>query len=1825
MEILKPPRITSLEPQHIRVVIHTEYNHSDVIELHGVFPFETVFSIKQRIALHFDGNKTWLPSQQFVAQEVGEGAYKPIEFSWPFASSLADPLHPDRIGVPDVRLYKDGMRLPVFPSIFSGITSERAIAAVAGGARTIHVWNISIVAAAAGFGPTNAITEEMFEGVFQVYFPLIQTREILAFAFMPLNDADRESFAVAKAYRAFVDERLGKIESSISDIVGANPVVLRELRRLRYVLPKHESYSESILELKFYEYAPTNLVPFVRFFPSNPRAAPLVKLAMTPAGTSKIADRKLLEAMLGDTPSMDMGSVLIFKSPIYHPRAPLGTAWTLRIFEDGTAELIIGAPRKDAPLPYLVVDEAIRLLPEFLASTPWSVDQLELVELAAVYEFTSKLEGVRPTPRELKLRLDPFVPLFMEDTVLEGSRAELSLRFKAVSNFVADTDPVMNLITTLFLRTSDASLESVRVHEVIIAAITREFGIPHSEGAVYLQTWISRNADFIMDDKTAMASTNLGCMIDIYNKHPQYTFQLNNVESMIDLRRIMTLMTLFTSKKSSDLRVGSVAESKAAAAAILEMNAAVPAAVPAAATAAPVKKPKLTEAEIMELEALGIAPGDDDEEAAEVGVGAVSEEELRAVVHSTEPAPQFVPKPLAEGEFVAPMADEWFTSRLKSRNDALFGYKGKKLYSRVCQTQQHQPNVMAPETYTRVRTLYGDSVFWVEAPLNEYDLLAAISAVKSVNDRDKAMPGVKKTLAEVIELEKRALRLGFPLKDNRSVVTLPSKAPLVTEQDKTEINELIRLQQLKPLWTVARLGADTTKPNYFICSELWCVRDDLPLIPSQFVGSIAYDGSPKVPNSCAFCGGLMLTTPSSPKPGETVFRRPTAGKGESVAKYIGILGKLHHPDLYPLPCCFTTPSTLEIPPGSAPVPPPFAPLPPLQAPIAEMEATEMEDVAGPAAAPAGPSGPAAPVAGLDESRLQPFSIKRVGGAQNQWYIPKQNVLGRNSEGWIDLEKGSIAVPPRSVNAILGQDPEKYLTAIKGAFAVSQLSYLAAPASAFIRYGLGTNIREPGLNLLNIIAYAKYAIDYALSEDDSMTMQTPAMILETMLETRGNEMARVFLQANFGTLLHEFSTPSQDLPADREIEFLTWWGRIGLVREHQRAYAINYFLAWDNFKNYLRDMREPKELRIWESFFAAPGLLTRSGFIVVTIVYPKGKDAPAIIKCPEFGIPARFQQQKPPILFVVQDAATGLYDPLVFYDGVSKDEKRLLGVLQAETEIFGKLPPSTREPLQAFISQYFDSDIGCGRSAEPVHPWIPVEDTTRIPKLSELLDGIGKSDARAEGLLRDRSNRLVGLIVRWEKTDFFLPCLDDGRVGILPSLIGEDAMRPLPSLDKVIDMIMGKQIVVRDKKIGRLFPGLEPHGLKVRGDMIVALELACGAWLPVEPLSITSEVPHKRFAEMKKKVLRSDFIDVLPWETDIHLLKPFTRKETLEATSEEVLDEAYQHLRISFAKWLNKPEGDPVKSQIEELRKARRRLPLYELQKRLDILLTSVIANPSGPWITQVGEAQTMLLRRDCLQLGETDCKGGCAWSGGRCLIHAVGTPRYVDPERVLIARLVDELLRTFGLAKEILENRVPYLRPLAEDSIIHEGESLIFSTSGRGDELLYEQLGYTGRKPGAYARGLTYPEEVAFDDEDLGPAGLPADWAERLRPAVFGADIARDPRARFETALSTITDRSIDELEHSVGHPLTGSVEDWSELATHLSIDVLLTRVNPATRALGIVEWIKGVGAGAGAAIRKFVILDVNGIPLQRTSDNKLVILEPDLPSSIRMWIEGHD
>lgn len=1793
-DIRNPPRIESFHPFTIQIVQHNAIDNTETFNLDNIFPFETLFNLKQRITLrNIDSTtkKLWLPSQMFLAIETESSIFQSIEFRWDFQSTFQNPFDATVLGKPNSHIYKHGERVPITPSLFSGITIETALPKEQ---RVIHIWNLGSIATATGYSYPGDISDDVFFGFLHLYFPMVQSKEDIFDAFEPISTIDTEAFDIVVAHRKYVSERLEKLESMLRSDDILEPPVLNELLDLHYSLPKKKSFGKGFLELKFYEMVPTQAMPFIRFFPANVREMPVTKLYSVSGGISAIENKKLLNKLLDDQPPLKLGSVILIKAPIYHSDAPPGTTWTIRIFEDGSAELSIGAPRKNQPLSGPVLAEAFRILPTMLENTPWlPTMELELSQISAYYKFTSSLEE-KPNSDELKKRLDLFLPFFSREKGVDPT-AQMNLRYKTVSNYVRDTDPIMDYITTLYLRDAVTSADTKHFHSYVEELI-KEFGISRKSAAHYVDSWVSYHSDQLLVAKNKIVfERNIGSAISVYNDHPNYRFLLTNVESKIDLSRILALLTVLTQNQSEILRVSESMKEEAKVDAVIT------------AVEDQISMEKGVESDKEEGEdddanewsfAMASrmpheAEGEEDEEAdAEAEVK--TETEVAPLPTGTE-----ILKPT---DIIASLGEEWYLNTLKQKNTGLFA----KGYSRVCQANAgKQPNVMDFATYKRARLFYKDEVFWIESPLSQQNLFLLQFVSSTVDERVKPVNSNNMSISEMLEAEKQALRLGFPLKKDISVYTTIKKPAQPDPVVKSEIDELIKKQKSKPLWTVVRAGSDFDKPNYYLCSELWCVKDNLPLIPSEFEGTVSRrfnkDGTPmeKEPNSCPICGGTILENMKEPGRGQTVVQRKQAGSSK-LQKYAGFT-KVINPKGFALPCCFADPNNQSLPEDIQPIPKKQI-----------MDDEVVHDVIVKKKSVVLPD---------KENRNRPFSSSKKGlSSKNDWYIPNQNILGRIVDRWSFLDKGSVSVPSTAVNTLLGQNPSTFLTEKGGVLQGSINSQLKPNAHAFVQYGLGNSLRHQGINLISLLAYAEYATAYTSQPDDSLFIRSNDAILTKMFDEKAIEMFHAFQTANYGSLVHEFSAPDQNINAEMDGEFKAWYSSVaGKVSAGQRAYYTNLYIAWNNFKNYVYDKDEPKDLRLWESLFAQKGLLTKTGFVLVRIIVPKNPNDEARIECPKFGISFKDQQSRPPLLFILQDSVTGLYDPLVLYDGVSKDEKRLLGVLQETMPIFGMLSQRIKEPLQAFLTKYYQPYEGCARTASPIHPWMPVRDATRVPKLGELIASASYNWIRIISLLRDRSNRLVGVIIYnrpYGKQElavpFYIPCVDDGTIlPGTPSVYGEDEdALPRSSLKEIMELLIGKQNVISEHKLAHSFPGLEPARLSSDGRNIIAVELKCGATIPCAPITLMTKLDKSDVHKRLPILPTVEFKDDMPWETDIAILGSTSEDDkSLGQTDEEVLEESYQHLRISISNWLNEnPKGRKVRTQIELLRQARKRLPLFELQKRLDILLTPIVSS----FLTENGERQPFLLRRDCLQIKkEKACVAGCSWSDGRCLIHTTQTPRYLEPLRVLTARLADELLRTFGEAAEILEQHVSYLKPIAKDQIVKEGDTLMFSAFGRGDESLYDKLGYSRRRPGTYTRALTYPEEVSKSEIEIATHTGLEEWG--FQKPVFGADISRDPLNKIVSILVYMTGKSIDEIEREIG-PFTGSNANWTLLANMLEVNIIFTEYN--NQQIKPAEIIRRQPISS-----QYIILDPDGIPLLHIQSKKYIVADKDLPSVIHKWL----
>jgi len=1823
MDITEPSRLPSLGPRAITILSHLDETRMvklDDSRFTAIFPFETLFSLKQHIAVTL---KTSPPNQLYIAMEIGPNQFRPLEFSWPFLGDkgLPNPHDPAVLRQPDSRIYEDDAKKPVYPTIYSGVTLENTLLVAQPEQPTIHVWTLESL-----LRPDQPLDEPVFEGFVKLYFPQLRSQPTS----LRMSTADLQTLS---EYRTYMDTRLSRLETGvISDIVkDAELPELTKLYIYKSILPKAPNYNSSLLELKFYEMIPTPSKPFLRYFSAKDRVPSIIKVATARDGKPYITNEKLLDSLMADKPSTDMGAIILIKRPIDDPKV-LGICWTVRIYEDGSAEMYIGAPRRGVSVSAKTVNAAQSVLRDMLAGTPWENIEpasIKLCDLTAEYEFTTNLGGRKPGKVELVNRVDTFTPLFSIDPPFEDEtpQAALILRYKGVSNYVQYSNPIMNYLTLLYLnRGSKTEVDVPR--GAYIKALVKEFGISLEEATQAEEDWIQRHSTHVImyksgkgddlrikdlairdarcsvknppttEEDTTVAAYNVGAAIRLYNDHPKYRILITGCESTRDLERMLTLMTLFLSESTETLKVDKTAKAEEAVAAT-EAD---------IAEAAPEVPEELNQAfdygllDMMQNQANNDAAEEDEaEEEAE-------EEEV------TKPSAVAVPTALAPDETVEAITKEWYLNKLKSRDNDLFQYTDTseartKLYSRQCQlTQNRQPNVLSKEAYRRAKELYGDKVRWLEVPLKP-DVQKAYDVAVSKTVGQRKGKGTNKQIAE---MEMLILRKGFALKADgegrRSITEVDSSL----KEEKAIIDGLIAEQESKPVWLVTQTGTDAKHINNYICTEFWCVRDDLPLLEAEFNGTVGYDGKPKAAKSCPFCRGTVIRNNAKPAIGETVLQRPTSAASGKVAKYSGFLSGLFHPDKYALPCCFVEQKHVAPPEGAK---------------LPELPSTEeaAPSASAPAPVPLPGSAPTAaqPVKDI-VNRSKPFSPNA-----KTWYIPNQNILGRIKLDWFELEKGAIAVPPASVNRFIGQNPEDFLTKNRGVEQQETNSHLlpyrdnTTPAQAFVRYGLGHSQREPGKNFLALLAWAEYATEEFAQHNDGNTIKTEEQVLDVLLDklNGANEpfAARAFEQANYGTLIHEFANRSGAEAPTGAIQ--EWCGKMGLLPTDGgeiSAAAKQFYFAWHRFKEYVADTKEPKELRLWESLLAVPGLFTEHGVLLVRIRVPKNKNEDPVLLCPHFGISVHNKIYPPPFLLLVEDEVTANYDPLVLYDGKTLMDKKMYGVIhfQAAGSI-ETLPPKVRVPLQTFVEEYV-SETGCGRSVPPVHPWLPVRSMEFKPPSITDLNSIKNPDIITPDthLLRDRSNRLVGIIdVQTDKTKLYVPCVDDGL--ILPqcaSMYGEESLLPPPTLQTVFTSM---------PKIESLMPkAFRINGKKTQ---YTAVDLVCGITIPIAPISVEDPVLNEpAYAKLKAEsplILKEG---TEPWLADLALMAPKAPVKSLEtATKEEELEEAYQHLRITLSEFLagqfkspaDQQSGRVLKAKIDKLRQARRRLPLFELQRRLDSLLYPYV----NQWVKRDDNrvaAKPSVLRRECTQITkQSDCIEGCSWTEGeaplrQCLIHTTATERFLDPVHLMSARLTDELLRTFGKAMEILNHTVSRLKPLQGSEFRYENGSLLFSAVGRGTQLLYDILGYSKRQPTDYTAGLTYPEEVGINELAI---ELPEDWKESLYRIVVSPYLAGDPRAFLNQVMRIAKFIPADKSFH-------GTQKEWIELAKELNVNVLRTYYNSETNRIDISQSDSIIESKAD--VPNYIVLDVNGVPLQNKKTTGFTLREDELPASIQMALD---
>jgi len=1665
----------------------------------------SVADLKRLIWTQQSGDPRWAPERVFIGVRSADGAtLRPLEFWWPGASdnpALPDPLIPDNQRPSPLLVDEAGNRKPVSPVLTAGLLVESTLRPD----ETVEAISLAV------FSAMGVPTSALFTGFFQLYWPwLTAPTQVADAAATTATPADREALAATIPY---IEDRVGRIsivQRALRAHVGGSKAIMTSVVRMRWILPMPADRPQS-LEKTFYALPASEIIPFLRYYPVT--GSPLLKLGLGPDGSPLISDPRVLEAYINRPAPNIKSAVVVARIPIVSSHVERGAAFLLHLFEDGTTDITLEVPQHGATYIAAVATDAERQLRGVLAAIGYPPEAIpQLRELHATYRWT------HPDPRraqplsaaKLQQRAAALTPFLDPVPAVPGETALAVFRWRAVSNYESEAAQFA-FITQMVLR--GGVQEGADARAAYLRELSERFGMTAEAADATLERWLENRAEAVAPGPgaagvEAVARRATGASVAVSGTHPEYSLELQDVDSPVELQRLLSVVAVLLGAASTEITIAPPAPEVAAAAA-------------AVAVAEEVMEETVTAAadeDIGELDPAMAALMADLGYDMDAGVGGDAEEsppalaitELPAATPASPPPPPpldvdaaiaalgDIPcggSPWAPGEPALKLKDDWYMDRLKREDKVLFGYSSTttgrvKGFSKTCQRRDgRQPNVLTQNEYIRVRHCYDDRVRFVLLP-----------------------PSKPADLPQD-----------------------PKWKPTGTRSDDYYMRDP---ESGRPMWTVYGYinKTDPSKRTYLMCPELWCDRDNLPLLREEFAGTEGR-GFTKPPNTCPFCGGRAIAKLDTPEPGESVIVRTPKESTGKYHSFIGTVTRTKHPDGYELPCCDTTPRLLKKYMKRA-----------YEGKIVYgQELPDEDDEIAAAAGAAGAEVIPELEAGVPEAAGVTADEPTVGYAAKLGSMTTQYILSSDKS----LEAGKIGLLPPLLDTFFGQNSQRSveMRGIRPTFADG--------ATLFVRVGVDVQLQAPGRNLFAGLAPL-------LGKDSAEQVQRA--ILE-----REQPLIRAFESANYGTLLHEFAARSQLTEMEINGSLAAFAATAGAtLNDASRPHILRLYRAMNAYLKYIGSVRQPKQLRHIEHILAQPGVITPRGLLLITL--EQHGDRIEVV-CPAFGVPPASVFGEVPIAFMWHDRRDDTWEPLVLYNGT---KQAVLLFSERATEV----PPALRSSVAKWIR---DWRAGCGRPAPPPHVWTPERDSAGLPRLSSLI-----VDTNTQALVRERSNRVAGVL--WGATEhpLFVPCLDDGNLALKLPRVYEVTMIPPASLAAYL---------AGYATLATSYPALRPAQLLTRITdestmMVVGIQLAIGTMIPVAPEPFNADTAP----------LPAQQLDAFPWERDALILRApdaspsqLVALEESTASVEEQLAEAYQHVRLSFSFLL--PRQPALLANIQGL--IRKEMPLYEKRKRMDILLEPVIRTMILPEETTERRALS-LLRVDCLSLDgdEAGCAtaGACRWSGGRCLIHApVRTGSGTNAVRVMTARLSDELLRYAARRRELFEQNIPEIRE--PRGVVRVGDELYLATrQNERATAVMDRLGFIGETQ------MTFPEELlrfegaeaevpaAVDEEeevDTDMAGeqppLPSEWTALGFQVASPAPNIGNPTA---LAFSDATSKSIPEWEKLIqqrralmklagaaGRPLQWSTQDWYVIGTMLLSNVIfVNRTRSGT--IRVSRWI---------------------------------------------------
>jgi len=954
-----------------------------------VYPFMSLLDLKRLLWIHKEGDPRWAPEHVFLYERMENGSCRPLEFRWPTTAFLPDPL---LVRIPSSDLIDEmGNRKPVSPKMTGASILEDLVRPDA------HVEALSLAALA----NDEPLTTALLLGYIQLYFPWITEPKQVSDAGIP-TDQIREAYATALPYMIDRGRRIGAVEEALVKGVAGPSVKMLSMVRLRWTLPEPAEPPAS-LEKTFYSLTASEILPFLRFFPVS--GPPILKVALTPEGRPLIEDQKVLLSYLNQPPPVLKKAVIMARIPILSEHVKPGTAFIFYMFDSGASDITLEVPQRGATFIAAVAADATRILAEVLVAIGFPADPV-LRDIHATYKWT------HPNPRaaapltaaRIQTRVASLTP-FLELTPMLPDETALSVfRWSAVSNYNGESSQLA-YITQMFLRAN--RVPDAHALDFYRQELQDKFGISSAAAAAVLERWRENRG----------SNQETGAVIAVSAAHPEYSIEVQDVNSYEELERIMSVMGILLGASPADLSLAPPPPIvQEVAAVIAEADGEVAAAAAAADAAAAAEEEGGNDAMFDLMADLGFgavedAPAEEEVAAAAVAEGGAAGSGSVAAVAAgpdidaalaTAEEEECRGKPWAPTDAPLKLHDDWYMDKLKSRDKVLFGFSRSvngrtKGYSKSCQRRDdRQPNILTLAEYARVRRCYEGSVRFVMMPPQRKEDLPLDPAYRA----------------------KRAYPVEYFLQD-----------PITG----------------KPMWSFYTYENKSTPGDFMflMSAELWCDRDNLPLLRSEYE-STQGRGFAKSPNTCPFCGGRAFEDMTRPKFGEAVVER------KKWHPFIGVMQRgVKHPSGYDLPCTDLTPRLLrayldaaitgKLSYGKALA-------------VAAEEGDGGSDDEG-AAIPVVAA--AAVVAGALEKAKEKIDYRQaLSSMQTQYIISSDKKLD---------EIGKIAFLPPALDAFFGQNTMLSITkrGIRATFAEG--------ATLFLRLGVDYRSRQPGLNLFAALA------------------------------------------------------------------------------------------------------------------------------------------------------------------------------------------------------------------------------------------------------------------------------------------------------------------------------------------------------------------------------------------------------------------------------------------------------------------------------------------------------------------------------------------------------------------------------------------------------------------------------------------------------------------------------------------------------------------------------------------------------------------------------------